>query len=221
MSIDSFDLGPTDRFAGQCLIVSSIAGLLVMALHPTGTQMFAHFELVSRLNIAVHSLALLATPFAFIGAMAISRRLAASPNLAVSAIVMYAFASVAVVLAALMSGLIAPRLAVRILDPSLPPDRATMLRMLLRFGGDINQASARVFVVGSAIAILLWSWAMLRTHSFARPLAIYGCIFAVLSAVATASGSLPMDVHGFGAAMLGQAVWFIIAGKELLKPQQA
>jgi hypothetical protein len=214
---------PTDRFAGQCLIASSIIGLLVMALHPTGAQMFAHFELITRLNIAVHSIALLAMPVSFIGAIAISgaisRRAPAFRNLGISALVFYGFATLCVIIAGAASGLIAPRIAARLLDPTLAPDRAVIWRTLFHFAGDLNQTFARVFVVGVAIAIILWSMAIFHSHAFARGLAIYGFIFGIVSALATASGYLPMNIHGFGAVMLGHAIWFIIVGKALIRPQ--
>lgn len=86
---------------------------------------------------------------------------------------------------------------------------------MLSYNSGVNQAFAKILVGASSVAIGLWSVEMLRSRQMHRPTAIYGCIVALLTLGVLLSGHLRLDVHGFGAVVLGQAVWFILIGNEL------
>lgn len=167
-----------------------------------------------QLNVAVHSLALVCIPILFLGALGLTRRLAAPNRLALSALVMYGFADVAVMIAAATSGLIAPGLFHHM---AANPGMADAWRAALALNGHINQAFAMIFVVASSAAIVLWSAAILRSSGFSRPLGIYGCIIGPLTVIAVLSGHIRLNVHGFGLVVLVQAIWFISAGILLWK----
>ena len=40
---------------------------------------------------------------------------------------------------------------------------------------------------------------------------MYGCILSMATVAVLFSGYLRLDAHGFGAVVLGQAIWFVIA----------
>src|SRR5208283_6183209 len=69
-----------DRMSGLALIASSVAGIITMSLHPTGHDLFVPGQLdsVIRVLVAVHALALVSLPVCFLGALGLSRRLAAA-----------------------------------------------------------------------------------------------------------------------------------------------
>ena len=71
-------------------------------------------------------------------------------------------------------------------------------------------------MLGSA-AILLWSIAMRRTTEFTRALAWFGILAAVALMLGVASGHLQLDIHGFGAVMLSQAIWLCWTGVMLMR----
>lgn len=66
--------------------------------------------------------------------------------------------------------------------------------------------------MASSVAILVWSAAIWKSGNLARGLGIYGCILGPLTVLALFSGHLSLDAHGFGIVMLGQSVWFAVAG---------
>ena len=68
----------------------------------------------------------------------------------------------------------------------------------------MNRAFAGVHVVASSVAIILWSFSMLRQ---ARWLAVLGMVIGVLTLGAFASGHLTLNVHGFGMIAFAQALW--------------
>ncbi len=80
----------------------------------------------------------------------------------------------------------------------------------------INQAFARIYSVAASLAMILWSISALRNGGFGRGVAIYGCIIAPLVIVAIGSGRVRLDVHGMAAVWLGQAIWFILVGSQLV-----
>jgi hypothetical protein len=99
-----------DRNSGIALIIG-MAGTIMMALHPTGHDLASgHAAAMMQLNVAVHTLALVCVPILFLGALGLTQRLASPNRLALSGLVLFGFAEVAVMTAAAASGLIAPGL---------------------------------------------------------------------------------------------------------------
>ena len=206
-----------DCKSGLALIAGSVASIITMSLHPTGHDIFVpgRFHAVAQMAVAVHALALLSLPVMFLGACGLSLRLAAPNRLAWAGLVIYAFALLAVMNAAVASGLIAPGLARRILDAA--PAGSEGWDIVFHYNFELNQAFALVFVVASSAAILLWSSAILRDGQLARGVGTYGCILGPISLLAVLSGHLQLGVHGFGLVVVGQALWFIPAGVSLCR----
>lgn len=211
----------SDRPAGIALIAGSLVGLVVMALHPTGRDLFhsGHFESVLQLSTAVHLLALGSTPLMFLGALGLSRRLSFASNLVIAALAFYAFSLIAVMNAAIMSGLVNSSVA-RMMSTATPPESDTW-SVLFHYTGHLNQSYALVYVVGSSLAIFLWSLFMARTAVLSRGIGIYGCIIAPITALAVLAGHVRLDVHGFGAIILTQSIWFILVGQNLCRRVKA
>jgi hypothetical protein len=209
-----------DRSSGMALIIGSIASIITMALHPTGHDLSApgRFHAMAQLSVAVHSLALMSLPIQFLGAWGLSRRLASAGWLGAAGLCTYGFATVAVMNAAVASGMVGTHIAVRIAEAS-QADPAW--EALYRYTGEWNQAFALIFVVGSSIAILLWSAAIVKSRALPRGLGTYGCVLGPITLVAVLSGHIRLNVHGFGAIILAQALWWIIAGVQLWKTGNA
>jgi hypothetical protein len=213
-----------NRMSGIALIAGTLGSIITMAFHPTAQDLSTpeHSASMMQLNVAVHSLALLCIPILFLGALGLTRRLAAPDRLSLSGLVLYVFAEVSVMIAATVSGLVAPGLFHHM---AADPGMADTWRAVLTLNGHLNQAFAQVYVVASSAAIVLWSATILRARTFSRPLGIYGCILGPLTVIAVLSGHIRLNVHGFGLVILGQAVWLITAGVLLCRekhgPDQA
>lgn len=201
----------TDRSAALAITAGSLAGLATMALHPTGRDVVqaASSGGTNALVAAVHWLAIGAQPLVLAGTLALTLRLRARRDLAVGASVFYALASVAVIIAAVASGILAPAV-LRNLREADEPTRALMTNGL-RYTGLLNQAFASVYVVFSAIAILLWSAAMLVGRELPRALGVYGLVLGAVLLLGVASGHLRLGIHGFGLVVLGVGVWMVWA----------
>jgi hypothetical protein len=201
-----------NRLSGLALISGSVGTIITMSLHPTGHIVADQLEPMIRMLIAVHGLALACVPVLFLGAWGLSRCLASPDRLAVAGLVLYTFALLAVMNAAVADGLITPNLFRQIVASAGAPSAIDGWRMMSRYNFYVNQAYAQVFVAASSVAIVLWSASIWRGKELARGLGIYGCILGPVTLLALFSGHLNLDAHGFGIVIFGQAVWFIVAG---------
>lgn len=201
------------RLGGLAWIVAAAALLVTMSLHPTGHELFepGRFDGGARLARITHALALSSLPFSFLGGLALARRLATPGRTALVALVVHGFSLAAVMLAAIASGFVAPRLVAEILES--PEGNAW--KALMHYNWALNQACTQVYVVGSSVAILLWSLVIVRTRTLAFGLGMLGLVLAPLTILALLSGHVRLDVHGFGLIVVGQSLWTIGAGVSL------
>lgn len=187
------------------MIAAAVMGTVTMAFHPTRGGEAA-------LAVAVHSLAMAAVPLAAYGAWTLTRRLAENGPLSELAMAFYALYAVATVAAATMSGLVGTEVIGRAADLGSAADPLRTYTHML------NQGFAKVVVAAASVAIGLWSAEILRTRAMRRGTGVFGCVVAAAALLALLSGHLRLDVHGFGAVVLLQAIWLAAAGIELRRP---
>jgi hypothetical protein len=210
-----------DRLNGALLILGSVLGVLVMAVHPTARDITSATDAsaAAHRGALIHGVALLAVPMIFIGLLGWSRRLGFS-NLAVSAIVVYGFGSVALINAAIADGLVATRI-IALSSTATDPSQHELLHQLGHYTGWWNQGFATFSVFADGAAILLWSIAMIRAR-VAREAGMFGVFVGVALIAGMASGHLVLNVHGYGAVILLQSIWMIWLGVAMMqRPQSA
>lgn len=200
-----------DLPSGILLIAGALAYLAVMAFHPTGGELMAagSAAAAAHRNVAAHSLALFATPALFLGLLGLTRRLGPS-DLATAGLVAFGFGSVAVLSAAVMSGFVATETIAW--TAGAEGAERELYHAFLDYTGALNQAYTRVYVVGSSVAFLLWSAAILRTGRLARAAGVVGALAGAGVLVAFLAGHLHLDVHGFGILVLVQSAWLVWVG---------
>ncbi len=203
-----------DRLPGILLIAAALAGVVVMALHPTAHGLMSPDAgpRLARVNLFVHSLALATVPVLFFGLLALTRRLGAT-DLSVAALVAWGFGGVAVTSAAVASGFVAPGVIARI----VAKDGSQVPAAFLLYTGLWNQGFAKVYLVASCTAIVLWSVAILRGTRMPRGAGIAGIVLAGAILLAFFAGHLGLDVHGFGIMTLAQSIWLVWIGVALLR----
>lgn len=203
------------RKGGAALIAGTIGMTVTMVLHPTGRELSTPEGFAARawLAAAVHALAIASLPLLFAGGLALTRRLDRPDRTALLALIVFGFALVGAMIAAATSGFIAPR----VLGDRLGATGAerAIADWLVDFSAFVNQAFAKIHVVGSSIAIGLWSIAILRANAgIARGIAFYGLVAAV-GAVAGVLAGLPLGVHNMGVVVVAQAVWFVAVAMQM------
>ena len=206
-----------DAVSGALLIAGSLAMMIVLSFHPRAHDLMTPgtFARQAARNHIVHGVALAAVPVLFLGLLGLSRRLGWTDS-AVAATVVYGFGSVAVLTAAIASGFLATEMIERMLE-----DRGAtrdVYHALLDYTGQLNQAFANVNLVATAIALVLWSSAILRTGRVSRAAGITGAVIGAVILAGLFSGHLKPSVHGFGIVMLAQSAWLIWVGVLLHRP---
>jgi hypothetical protein len=202
------------HYALAATLVGGSLMLGVMLLHPTGAEAVADATAgggrhTLALASAVHAVAMGAIPLLLAGMTALTWRLRGARELAVGALICFALASVAVLVAAVMSGLVAPALLTG-LRPAGDPARDVALQQL-HYTGLLNQAFAKVYVGLTGLAFVGWSLAMRREPTCPAGLRWYGFIAGLLPLIGVAVGHLRLTVHGFGVVALLHATWMMAA----------
>jgi hypothetical protein len=154
----------------------------------------------------------------FLGTCGLAKFLAGPERMAFSALVTYGFAAVAVMIAASVSGWIVPDM-MKMMTHDVTANEGTW-RIVIASIFRINQAMSRIYSVGAAVAITLWSVCCLRERRLSRGMAIFGCVTAPLIAALIFVGHLRLDVHGMTVVMLSEVIWFVGMGVGLMRASE-
>lgn len=199
------------KIYGIALIIGTLGGIITMIFHPTGHDLLNQPDEIARRNemiaVAVHILAIISLPLAFFGLLGFCRRLDLENPLVTLGLVVYGFGELAVMSAAVLSGLVGPILTRKILES----DEATqkILYAILMNNFQMNQGFTKVYVAAVAVAFILWSILLLKKGRLMQITAIIGFIVGILSLIGVFSGHLKLDVHGFGLFTFAQSIWMI------------
>ena len=80
-----------------------------------------------------------------------------------------------------------------------------------------NHACDHLCIVGMSAGIAAWSLVFLARGRSTRVLGILGVVGGIIPVVALLAGQLPMTVHGFGAFVMVQAIWGVMAALWMLR----
>jgi len=123
-----------------------------------------------------------------------------------------------VISAAVASGFVAPAVIGHVLEAE--GAGRDVGHALLEYTGLLNQGFAKVHVVATSAAILLWSVAILRSGRLARAAGIFGIVVGAGILLTVLSGHLRLGVHGFGIVVLAQGAWLIWVGGLLCRDDE-
>ena len=207
------------RTAGAIIVAASLLALLMMAHHPSGStrDMAVFVEQVARvgaLNRVVHGALIALLAALLFGFAEFSRVFGAGRSLVRAALVAYAIGTAADIGAATINGFAVGRVAAYYAGA----DTAALeqLRALLHLGWAMNQSLADLGEVARAIAIVLWSLAILRTRTQLL-LGASGVLVGGAIALALLGGWLTLDVHGMLLAVVCASAWNVALGVQLLR----
>ncbi|HET9405935.1 MAG TPA: hypothetical protein VFO39_01735 [Candidatus Sulfotelmatobacter sp.] len=204
-----------DRKSGIALIAGSLGLILTMVMHPLPVSSLTAEQVMHLMVLSgvAHTIAMASALLLFLGACGLTRSIAAPDRIAFSAVAIFGFACVAVLIATAVSGFIIPEIMKHMVRDAAENQHQWQIVITSIF--QINQTFSRIYSVATGLAIILWSVSGLRNGGFGRGAAIYGCVASALVIATVGSGLLRLDVHGMAAVVLAQAVWFILIGSRL------
>ncbi len=209
-----------NRMSSLALWVASAGLILTLSLHPGGRITPAQVDEMVRKLVAVHSLALLTLPVMFLGTLGIARVLASPNRLGIIGLVFYGFAAGAMLCGVVADGLVTPSLLRELVGGSAGTSTGDAWRAIFKYNGYLDMAFVQVAMVATAIAIAVWSVAIVRGAVIARGVGIYGVIYGVFVLTIVFSGKMVSE-HAIGVVVLGQSVWFCIVGGLLWRLPEA
>ena len=188
--------------------------VLTMLLHPSGGDM-QHILKISRIAIISHSLGLLSTVFTAFGFYGLASALLTQSRISFLGLSFAGFALVAVLLAALLNGLVLPMYVMQ--QSGIAEEKQDTIKLIIQYGVTINAALDYVFIAGYSVAMLIWSAGMLRTEKFPAWLGIWGILLVGISMIAALFQLNFISVTGFTVYVIGIVSWIVSAAFILIK----
>ena len=202
-----------DRISGLALIVGSLGAIVTMVLHPIGGSLRTDAVRLADITTAaraVHILAIVSFCVQVFGFLGLCQALGMSRARVRAGLVAFALGWIAVIGAAIASGLLAPALIEQYQDIDAT-ERAAM-HIVYDYNAWINHTLAWIFVWSTSIGMLLWSLATLGYDRWWKATSVLGLIVGGTGLLMTFAGWIRLDVHGFGMVILGYSAWVVAVG---------
>lgn len=212
------DTAQRDRLSALIIGGGSLLMGLAMAHHPTAhghslPDVLQSMARINSLNALVHGSLLGIIGLLALGYAGFSDGLA-FPRLARAGRLAYFAGALAMSVAGLINGFAAPAVARKLM--AQPAQDLTGAAPVFSALWELNQAFAAAGVVATAMAVVLWSIALVRQGGLGRWVGAAGIAANVGLLVALLGGWLTLDVHGFGLFVLVQAAWGLMVAAHML-----
>lgn len=201
------------KLSGYSLLIGASLMVLTMVLHPSGGDL-DHIVKISRVALVSHSIGMLSTVFTSFGLYGLAKALTTKGSLSILGLSFAVFALTAVLLAALLNGIVLP-LYVLQQSNTTGPERETVL-LIIQYGLTINAALSYVFIGGYSIAMLIWSFGMVKSMKFPQWLGYWGILLVLSSLVAALLQLNFISVTGFTIYVAGIVSWILLSAFYLL-----
>jgi hypothetical protein len=214
-----------DKWCGLAVVVGAVGLVVTMVLHPTGGDL-EHIARMASVAVPVHALAIASLAVSLCGFLGLTARLRKAgdgwPALApVAGYVALAFGSVAGLGAAALNGLATPAYVQGLLDEGADAAALDAGRQVIAYAFHLNNDLSRVLIVCLAVAVLLWSAAIVATRALPRWVGALGLVAGVAALALFFAGAIGIDVHDFGLFVFGYAAWSVAAGLLLAADRRA
>jgi hypothetical protein len=210
---------PSFRAYGILLGLGAIFMVVFMAIHPTmhGHSHDGFIEAITHgaaFNGLVHGTLMAVSGVVLLGLLGFVDRLGMSRLLARAGLIAYGVAWLSGLGAAAVHGFIVPGV-VSWHEGGTPT--IEQLNPILALSSVTGSMLARIDMVGMSAAVALWSILLLHRGGGTRAIGVLGLLCGLLPLLALATGNLPMNLHGFGAFVLAQAVWYLAIAVQLVR----
>ena len=194
--------------------VGNFLMIVTMVLHPVGGDI-AGLQQVSSMAIISHAIAICSLPFTYLGFKGLTQYLKGHWFFAEAGFSFFLFASIAVLSAGTVNGLVVP-FFVEGLDTTANPS-TDMAYMVLRYSFSLNKAYDLIFMCFTCLAVLSWSLAILRMKLLNQLLGWFGVALGLVGLFLVLFGGVLTHLHDFRLFIFGYVLWAILAGVALYR----
>ncbi|MCW3846078.1 hypothetical protein OF829_02435 [Sphingomonas sp. LB-2] len=188
--------GKNDRIAGGILVAASLASVLMMTHHPSDAHDYAMGQFVHGAMITIVGAMTL-------GLIQFARVLGLDRLTVLAGLIAYGIALFGDVGAAVIDGFVVTNLVARGVED----------RDVFALAWEANQALARLGVVATGVAFMLWSIRPVTRGGWAgKAIGALGIVAGLAPMVLLGTGLMNMHLHGAILIYGGQAAWMALAG---------
>ncbi len=200
------------KSTGISLITGSILIIITMVLHPSGGSIEKIISISNSITIT-HSLAILSLPVILFGFYGLTNKLLNPWRTSILAFIIMVFGLIAAMFAALVNGLTLPYFLGQYADKI--SQNSSVLKPIMAYSFAINKPLDYIFIVGCCLAIMLYSWIIIRSHKFPKWIGYFGVLLIFLSIIGAITGFVFMSLIGFRVFVFSLAGWILSSGLSL------
>jgi hypothetical protein len=207
------------RASGIVLLAGSAVMIGFMALHPTVNHhapsgLAAEMSRVAFRNALVHGALIANQGLILLGLLGLADRLGPRRMLVRAGVIAAAIGSIALPGAAVLNGFVSPGFIAASAGGKVPSDELHAGLLLAHLA---SVTLVRIGVPALCAAVLAWSAVLLRRGGPGRAIGALGAACGLGPIIAQATGHLPVDVHGLGAFVVAQSIWYVATAVQLIR----
>jgi hypothetical protein len=205
---------------GAILLGGSAVLLVMGVMHPSAIPWGndAALARLAAIDAFAHSLAILGTGLTLLGMVGLSRMLGSQRVPVTAAMVAFALASSAVMVAAALDGFVLPTVAQHWTEAD--KIAGDDLKRLVQFCVLTASSLTRIYLLLGAIAIALWSWVIYRDR-LDSALPWVGSMVCIAGIAMLIGGSPFISAHEVLALVTVQTVWMLLAALLMIRRRAA
>lgn len=197
------------KLGALALLLGTLTSIALMMFHSNHAHITATQPVGTLVIDFSHGLALLMTPLFAIGSIALAEYLGMQRGVVRIALAYYLLGVIAVVGAAMISGLVTPRIA-GMAHNATEMDRVTYAGAL-RLSVLINRALAQIHISFFSMAIVLFAWSWPKQLRFATVFRTWGILVGTMFLYWQWSGHFEIGIHNMLTLNLVQGSWVAVA----------
>mgnify|MGYP000477537223 CR=1 FL=1 len=202
------------RHSGFALIAGAVLLFITMLFHPSGGS-FKHLVESTSETIITHSIGMFSIPFSLFGFWGLAAYFKDDISLSRAAFIASFLALFAGLIAAAINGLALPLFVNRFSNAT--QETITALKPIIKYNTSINQAFDFIYIISYCLAIILWSFLILRSGEFPKWLGYSGMLLSISVILFLLSGYVLTNLHGFRLFSLGLIIWTLLLGGILIR----
>jgi hypothetical protein len=203
----------TEKMGGMALLIGALLTVFTAVLHPKGGSIQYLQTIAHRIAIS-HSLGLLAIPFLGLGFWVLTQRMGKGSFISLLSFSFAIMGLLAGMIAASINGLALPLFIENYKDAT--EEITNIIKPIVRYTIALNKAFDYVFLATLTLAILFWSFSMLKLRLLSNWIGCVGIGLSLTIIVMFLTGYIFVNLHGFRLFLFLLVVWISLVGVALL-----
>jgi hypothetical protein len=208
----------TEKMGGMALLTGALLTVFTAVLHPKGGSI-QYLQTMAQTIAISHSIGLLAIPFLGLGFWVLTQRMGKGSFLSLLSFAFAIMGLLAGMIAASINGLALPLFIEHYREAT--EEITNSIKPIVRYTIALNKAFDYVFLTTLTLAILFWSFSMLKLRMLPKWMGYFGIVLSLTIIVMFLTGYVFVNLHGFRLFLFLLVVWIALVGVALLLSKAA